>query len=86
MFFELITTLILDRFIVKLYKLNTENNPPEISTLESMVPLLNNQEYPRNIIEELSSIPTITQIEVFDLNDNLLIRSSLALIPENIIN
>lgn len=86
MFFELITTLILDRFIVKLYKLNIENNPPEVSTLQSMIPLLNNKEYPRNIIEELSSIPTITQIEVFDLNDNLLIRSSLALIPENIIN
>jgi hypothetical protein len=85
MFFELITTLVLERFIVKLYKLNTENNSLDLSSLESMVSVLNTKEYPRGIIDELSSNPIITQIEIFDTNDNLLIRSSLALIPENIL-
>lgn len=79
MFFELITQINLDRFIVKLYKLNTESSVVDLTTINSLTSNLNNQEYPKDILSIVESLQGITKVEIFDLNNQLLIDSSIAI-------
>lgn len=79
MFFELITQINLDRFIVKLYKLNTATSVVSVETINSLTSTFNNQQYPKDILNIIESLEGVTKVEIFDLNNELLIDSSIAI-------
>ena len=69
-------TINLNNYILQLYV----NNLFDLNFLtdETFINQLNNQEYPRNIVEQLETIGNLTRIQIYDTNNNLILSSEYA--------
>lgn len=75
----LVSELSLTNYNVKIYG---DNLQP--SVIESMVPELDQQPYPKQIIEVLESIEQVSQVSVFDKENNLLTNSENRSLEHNV--
>lgn len=69
-------TINLNNYILQLYV----NNLFDLNFLtnEIFINQLNNQEYPRNIVEQLETIGNLNKIQIYDTNNNLILSSEYA--------
>lgn len=75
--FELICQLILNKFIVDIYRLQSNSSfIPELE-LNNLIQDFNTYEYPRQILEELMPLNGIARIDIFDKNNILLLTNSI---------
>jgi hypothetical protein len=80
---ELIKEYNLDKFNVKIYK-NAENSDVvDIETIDSLTTTLNNQDYPRGIVETLQSLAGVKKISVSDKDNNILVVSANELLESD---
>lgn len=84
MFFELYTELNLDKFLIKLYKFNTAIDVVTVETIQNMTTSLNTLNIAKEVLEILENLQGITKIQIYDLDNTLLIDSSVAI--DNFIN
>ena len=75
--FELISSITTDKYIVSIYRLALEEIYPSPEELVSLHPELNKAEYPSQIVQIIETLRGVSKIEVFDINHNLLVSSSL---------
>lgn len=75
----LVSELSLTNYNVKIYG---DNLQPSI--IESMVVELNQQPYPKQIIEILETIEQVSQVSVFDKENNLLTNSENRSLEHNV--
>ena len=68
----MLQTLNLDKYTVQIYAENTIN-------LENITSMLNDQEYPRGIMEVLQIIKGISKIEVYSIDTKQLLLSTTIL-------
>lgn len=73
----LLKHLVLDNFAVKLYGVSDSSNIID-DLLEPIMQDLNQQAYPRGIVEKLQTITNIVQIEVYNSQGSLLLNSFIA--------
>lgn len=72
---DLVTQLDLNRYVVKIYKL-PESNAVDTTVLESLMNQCNECDYPKCIAELLFPIENVAKLEIFDLNNILLLTMS----------
>jgi hypothetical protein len=75
--FTLIYTISLNKYILKLYTLNNNNNYIDQSTIDSLMNELNNLELASEIVEIVQILPGIVKTQIYDLYNNLLIDSGI---------
>lgn len=75
--YVLLKHLVLDNFAVKLYGISDSPNIID-DLLEPIMQDLNQQAYPRGIVEKLQTITNVVQIEVYNNQGSLLLNSFIA--------
>jgi hypothetical protein len=81
---SLIQTISLDKYIVKIYSINTATaNDIAEANMSYMQNDLNSQEYPKEIVDLLEKFDEFTRIEVYDKDNNLLISSGVLFPSDN---
>lgn len=81
---SLIETILLDKYIVKIYSINTAVATDVTSgNLESMHNDLNSQNYPKEVVDLLEKFDEFTKIEVYDKDNNLLVSSGVLFPSDN---
>lgn len=75
---SLVDTITLNNYIVKLYSLNAPIATSLVaSNMQSMENDLNNQPYPKEIVDILEKFDDFTRIEVYDKDNKLLVSSGV---------
>lgn len=71
-------TIQLTNYIIKLYV----NDLFDINILsnEYFINILNSQIYPRGILEQIETVGNLLRIQIYDLNNNLILNSEYAII------
>jgi hypothetical protein len=77
--FILISTIALDRYTIKIYRLNSQNEYVSEEIIESTRLQLNLLEVPSEIVEVVQNLPGVVKTQVYDLSNNLLIDSGIVL-------
>lgn len=72
--FILNRTLNVNEFIVKIYSINNEIIDNDY--IDQNIETLNTLKMPNNIVEFLEPINGVSKIEIYDIDNNLLINSS----------
>ena len=74
---KLFHTINLDNFVVKIYCFNDESPTSLIADfIEPIMAKLNNEDYPRGVVERLESMQEFRKIEIYDKDNNLLLDST----------
>jgi hypothetical protein len=73
----LLTKLILTQFDVEIYTTENEQAGVNINYINGLFNLLDNEQYPKGILEILDSISGIYKILIFDKNSTLLVNSEI---------
>lgn len=71
----------LTNFIVKLYKLTSTQNIVSQENIDALKPELELKAFPTEIIEVLDSLQGISQIQIYDHNEQLLLRTGINIDP-----
>lgn len=79
---KLIKTYDLDKFNVNVYKVSKESEVVSSETLDSLTVNLNNEIYPRGIVETLEVLPGVKRITVSDKLNNILVTSTNGLLAD----
>jgi len=66
-------TINLSEYILHLYVNNSFDL--DLLTNELFINKLNTQEYPRGIVEQLELVGDLTKIQIYDINNNLVLSS-----------
>lgn len=74
--FVLISEIVLNNYIAKIYRFDTTTNYVDQNILDSLPPILNEKIYPSDIVEDLQVLPGVSKTEVYDKSNNVLINSS----------
>lgn len=71
-------TINLDNFIAKIYCLNEDPIPYNLidDFIQPIMDKLNNEDYPRGIVERLESMPEFKKIEIYTKDGELLLDST----------
>jgi hypothetical protein len=73
----------LDKFKVKVEKALNDTNVVSLEVLDSLTTKLNNEVYPRGIVETLEVLDGVKRITVSDHDNNILIMSTNELLDIN---
>lgn len=70
-------TIELNNYIIHLYV--NDSFDSNILLDESFINVLNTQLYPRGIVEQFETIGNLARIQIYDLNNNLILSSEYAI-------
>lgn len=70
-------TIQLTNYVIKLYVNDLFDT--NILSNESFINELNSKIYPRGIVEQLETIGNLVRIQIYDLNNNLILSSEYAI-------
>jgi hypothetical protein len=75
--FILITEIILNDYLAKIYRFNDTSTHVNSTTIDNLLPILNDMTQSSQIVEQLQSLIGVSKTELFD-NNNELVGSSIS--------